>query len=176
MEEIWKNVVGYEGLYEVSSFGRVRRCSSANRLHTDGILRPTLRAGYLKVRLSKEGKLKDKNIHRMVAESFIPNPSNCKYVNHIDECKTNNYVSNLEWCDASYNTNYGTCIDRRIETRKSNNKTSKPIRLTNVLSGEQHLYRNMTECACAHGTSRVQLRRYLRRDKLLFNLYKIEEV
>ena len=114
MEEIWKDVVGYEGLYEVSNLGRVRR---------DGkILKPTkIKNGYLYVGLHKNGIQKTVRVHRLVASAFIPNPQNLPCVNHKDEDKTNNAVDNLEWCTSQYNANYGTRNERVAE------KLSKPI-------------------------------------------------
>lgn len=124
MEEIWKDVVGYEGLYEVSSLGQVR---SLCYLHTGQtkVLKPAkYRRGYLRVVLCKNGKRKPSLVHRLVAEAFIPNPSNLPQVNHKDEVKTNNLVfldengivvpekSNLEWCDCHYNNNFGTRNER----------------------------------------------------------------
>lgn len=68
--------------------------------------------GYLKVILCKDGKTKQLLVHRLVANAFIPNPLNLPFINHKDEDKTNNAVSNLEWCSQQYNTNYGTCPKR----------------------------------------------------------------
>lgn len=114
IEEEFKAVKGYEGLYEVSNLGRVRSlkygkgrvlCGSNNG------------AGYLQVVLSKNSKRKDCAVHRLVAEAFIPNPDGLPQINHIDEDKTNNCVWNLEWCDVKYNINYGTGIERSAEKR-----------------------------------------------------------
>ena len=120
MEE-WKSIPGYEGLYEVSSYGRVRsldRYDSRNCLRSGCILKQKNNGnGYLICSLSKNGIVKNKYIHRLVAEAFIPNPSNIKDVNHKDEDKTNNIVDNLEWCDHKYNCNYGTKIEREIRTK-----------------------------------------------------------
>lgn len=116
-KEYWKPVVEYEGLYMVSNWGRVK---SMNYNHSgkERILKPgTNDRGYLYVELWKNNKRKRYRIHRLVAQAFIPNPDNLPMINHKDECKTNNIVSNLEWCDAQYNNTYGT----RIE------KCSKPI-------------------------------------------------
>src|SRR5699024_2872589 len=68
--------------------------------------------GYFHLALHKDGIKKNKLIHRLVAEAFIPNPNNFLEVNHLDENKTNNELTNLEWCDTRYNTNYGTRTDR----------------------------------------------------------------
>lgn len=127
MEEIWKPVVGYEGLYEVSNFGRVRSVDHYVHHYRGGlkvvrgrILKPSFSGtGYLQVRLG--AKSNNHLVHRLVAEAFIPNPDNLPQVNHKDEDKTNNCVENLEWCSAKYNSNYG---DR---TRKTSVAKYKPI-------------------------------------------------
>ena len=123
MQEIWKktNVSDY---YEVSNFGRVRslpRLARNNRgeyLTKGGILKGTINGdGYQKVSLSVNGKLITKSVHRLVAEAFIPNPNNLPIINHKDENKTNNSVSNLEWCTNEYNVNYGTRNQRLSASR-----------------------------------------------------------
>lgn len=123
-EEIWKPVVGYEGLYEVSSYGRVRsldRYDSKNRFWKGRILKLSDDGrGYLDVQLCSNGKVKHHLVHRMVAQAFIPNPDNLPQVNHRDEDKTNNRVENLEMCDAKYNINYGTGLTRAINTKLRN--------------------------------------------------------
>ena len=128
--ETWKPVVGYEGLYEVSDLGRVRsldrdipmvRGKQRYTLHTKGqiIVPHERRHGYLAVCLygkeSKNGRFRQISVHRMVAEAFLPNPSGHKEVNHLDENKQNNALSNLEWCDRKHNVNYGTTQKRRSE-------------------------------------------------------------
>lgn len=101
--EIWKPVIGYEGFYEVSNLGNVKNSKTQRilRLLNNG-------CGYYRVGLYKEGKFKLFLVHRLVAFAFIPNPDNLPFINHKDECTQNNHVSNLEWCTASYNVNYGT--------------------------------------------------------------------
>lgn len=106
MEEIWKDIAWYEGFYQISSYGRVK---SLNYKHTgkEKILRPgKSKRGYLFVILYKEGKGKLVLIHRLVAQSFIPNQENLPQINHKDEIKTNNCVENLEWCTCQYNIDY----------------------------------------------------------------------
>lgn len=111
MEE-WKDIEGYEGLYQVNNTGKVISLNY-NRTGEVRELKPMVdRYGYLYVNLSKNGKYKSKKIHRLVAEAFIPNPNNLPEVNHKDECKTNNCVENLEFCSAVYNSNYGTRNER----------------------------------------------------------------
>ena len=124
MIEEWRKIVGYEGLYEVSSLGRVRsldRYDSINRFRKGRILKSgTDTGGYLFVQLSSNGNEKNHSVHRLVAEAFIPNPDNLPQVNHIDEDKSNNCVDNLEWCDREYNINYGTIKDRIRNTNLKN--------------------------------------------------------
>lgn len=102
-EERWRHLVSARGRYLVSSTGRVY--SLLSHIY----LKPVLTdRGYLSVYISYEpGFKKNCKVHRLVAESFLPNPNNYSQINHIDEDKTNNNLSNLEWCDAKYNTNYG---------------------------------------------------------------------
>lgn len=122
MEEIWKDVVGYEGLYQVSNLGRVRSLWH-DVWHKGKILKPSFdgKKNYLFVGLHKNGKTTQRNIHRLVAETFIPNPNNFPCVNHINEIKTDNRACNLEWCTVEYNSNYGNAKKNMIESRRKNN-------------------------------------------------------
>lgn len=121
MNEEWRPIPGYEGLYEVSSFGRVRSLDryvksgyGSYRLHKGKVLNPVKdKYGYLAVNLQAGNRC---NIHRLVAQAFIPNSDNLPQVNHKDENKSNNRVDNLEWCDRKYNCNYGTRNIRIGET------------------------------------------------------------
>lgn len=123
MEE-WRSIPSYEGIYEVSSWGRVRSLDRIAHRTWNGIdnskpvkgkvLVPKMGAnGYFFVMLYKEGKYKIERIHRLVAKVFLPNPNNLPCVNHKDETRTNNHVENLEWCTQKYNLNYGTFPERR---------------------------------------------------------------
>lgn len=118
--EIWKNIENYEGLYQVSNLGKVK---SLDRIINDIKGKTYLlkgkeikfsqnNSGYVLVVLSKNKKSKTYLVHRLVAETFIPNPNNLPQVNHKNEIKSDNRVENLEWCSAKYNINYGTCIER----------------------------------------------------------------
>ncbi len=173
MEEIWKDVIGFESYYEVSSFGRVRRKRSYNRLHTDGILRHRLRRGYLAVELCVNSKQYSCSVHRLVAEAFISNPLNLPCINHKDENKLNNKVDNLEWCTYKYNTNYGDCIRRRALSRKLNGKTCIPVQVLDINGNYIAEFRNIAECASFYKTSTTQIRRCINRNKLLKGIYKI---
>lgn len=110
--EIWKSLdfLGYPD-YEVSNMGRVK--SLPRNSTKGGILKPqTYSKGYLRIGLSKNGKVKHFLVHRLVCFAFIPNPQNYPIINHKDENPSNNHVDNLEWCNHSYNMNYGTCKER----------------------------------------------------------------
>ena len=142
MKEIWKDKKDYEGIYQVSNCGRVK---SLNYNHTgkEKILKTgTYKSGYLYVVLYKNNKRKHFSIHRLVAEAFLEIPEELKQyigtaylqVNHKDENKQNNNVSNLEWCTAQYNNTYGTRIERVAE-KNTNGKLSKPV-LQYTLDGE----------------------------------------
>ena len=129
--EIWKPIKGYEGIYKVSNKGRIlaerhflTRKNGIKQFCKEQIVQPSskINSGYYIVNLIKENdKQRHFLIHRLVALAFIPNPSNLPEVNHRDEDKRNNDVTNLEWCTKEYNSIYGTCQERRIQTRLRNN-------------------------------------------------------
>lgn len=103
--EEWIPIANYEGLYEVSSLGRVKSLRNG----IERILKlQTNTFGYLFVILCNRGNRKTITVHSLVAQAFIPNPHHYKEINHINEDKTDNRVENLEWCDRKYNINYGT--------------------------------------------------------------------
>ena len=114
MEE-WKNVIGYEGLYEVSNIGNVRNVRRNTLLKLS-----KTNYGYIQVYLYKNGIRTGLKVHRLVAQAFIPNPDNLPQINHLDEDKTNNRVDNLEWCSHKYNVNYGHRTENAIDTRVKN--------------------------------------------------------
>lgn len=133
-KEIWKDVVGYEGLYQVSNLGRVRSmermCVSklgSNRTVPPHNLKPSSGRGYLYYNLNKDGICKRVLAHRIVASAFIPNPFGYKTVNHKDEHKTNNEASNLEWCSHKYNNDYGQRKKKVSETCFKNRKNCRII-------------------------------------------------
>ena len=103
MEEIWKDVVGYEGLYQVSNMGNVKSLNWRGLGVEKNLYLKKHNKGYLKVELASDGKRKSYTVHMLVAIAFIPNPLCYSQINHIDENKANNCVSNLEWCTPSEN-------------------------------------------------------------------------
>lgn len=113
MNVIWKPVVGFEGLYEVSNTGQIKSIAHKNPYIMIGGYD---QSGYKMVILRKNKKAYTKRIHRLVAEAFLPNLSNLREINHKDENKENNNVSNLEWCTREYNVKYGTRTDKTRKT------------------------------------------------------------
>ena len=108
-----RDIPGYESLYAVTSCGKVYSYRAKK------FLKPRLtKKGYCRVLLYKDGKGKDFYIHRLVSEAYLDNPENLSQVNHKDEDKSNNSVQNLEYCDAAYNTNYGTGKERSAKSRQ----------------------------------------------------------
>ena len=127
MEEIWKQIEGYEGRYEISSLGRVKSFVVEKEI---GRLLSNIKThlGYRTVRLyDGKGNSEWFPVHRLVAQAFIENPMNYPEVNHKDEVKDNNCVGNLEWCDRKYNVNYGTRIQRLSNSQINNELLSKKI-------------------------------------------------
>lgn len=129
--EVWKDISGYEGYYQISNFGQIRSVPRyithktkgggfVNQYFKGKILKPTTtRNGYKMIVLSKDGKFKYQTIHRLVATAFIPNPENKPTVNHKDGDKSNNHVDNLEWCTSSENNSHAY----RIGLKKGRGKT-----------------------------------------------------
>ena len=107
-----KDIKGYEGLYAITSCGKVWSYRRGR------FLKSTFdSSGYLQVSLHKNGKRTCYKVHRLVAKAYLPNPENKPQINHKDENKTHNYINNLEWCDSTYNNNYGTRNERAGRTR-----------------------------------------------------------
>ena len=114
MSEEWRDVVGYEGLYQVSNQGRVK----SFKWNKERFLKPSMdKDGYLLVTLCAGGKRKTLKVHRLVCEAFHENPDNKPQVNHINEDKTDNRACNLEWCTCKQNVNHGS----------RNERVSKPV-------------------------------------------------
>lgn len=120
MSEIWKDIKGFEGLYQISNGGRIKSLRKSTKHFNQPFhyLSPTVsNTGYYQVTLYKTPKSKKKFlVHRLVATHFLPNPENYPCVNHKDENKLNNNIENLEWCTYQYNNAYGTARIRATET------------------------------------------------------------
>lgn len=130
-EVIWKPIEGFEGLYEVSSEGKVRSLNYRGIKGRIEELSPMDSGqGYLRVELCKEGKRYRCRIHRLVASAFLGNPEDFTDVNHLDEDKYNNRLNNLEWCTRKHNINHGTAIKRRAKLR------SKAVEAIDPITGE----------------------------------------
>ena len=122
-EEVWKDIPHYEGRYLISNQGRV--FSLLTKKHLSVQQRDD---GYLTIKLSNaNGKRKHESIHRLVALAFIDNPNHYPEVNHKNEIKTDNRVENLEWCDHSYNINYGSRIERVSKKLTNYEQVSKEV-------------------------------------------------
>ncbi len=117
MEEIWKDIIGYEDLYKISNKGRV--LSNYKKRILNNSLNNT---NYIQTVLYKEGKCKNYLVHRLVGEHFISNIDNKPYINHIDGNKINNIVSNLEWCTPKEN------VDHAILNKLVDNTNNKNVR------------------------------------------------
>ncbi len=117
MQEEWKQIKGYEGLYEVSNLGRIRNAAGH-------IMKPQDETGgYFAIGLTKNKKFSRHRIHRLVAEAFVPNPDSLPIVNHKDEDRKNNRADNLEWCTSQYNNSYGHARERWHDTVYRKNAT-----------------------------------------------------
>lgn len=165
MLEIWKPIKGYEN-YMVSSLGNVKSLNY-NRTEKEQILKPGKdKTGYLFVWLCKEGIRKKCLVHRLVAETFIDNPNNLPCVNHKDENKQNNCLSNLEFCSYKYNSNYGTRNERTSKSMTNNPKRSTPIKCLDLETNKETIYPSINEAARQlNGSSSTAI---------YYNIYKSE--
>lgn len=133
MKEIWKDIKGYKGIYQVSNLGNVKSLprKTNNQYYKGSYLKQYIYKGYLKLQLTKHSKSKWFLVHRLVAQAFIPNPENKPQVNHIDGNKLNNSINNLEWVTNSENQIHSYRILKNIPSMKnhfgSNHVAAKAI-------------------------------------------------
>lgn len=173
-EIIWKDVVGYEGLYEVSNTGLVR--TNAQKItftKHHGIRRwkqrvlknKTPNGRDVRVSLWKDGKSKDFLVHRLVADAFIPRIEGKPSINHIDGNPKNNHVSNLEWCDHHENNNHA--FDNDLMS------TNKKVILVDLQTGESTLFRSMAMASLFLGHKKSYLSRELKKGRSEIKGYEI---
>lgn len=111
--EIWKDIKDYEGLYQASNLGKIKRITTNRLLKCSSTPR-----GYLYLSLSKNGVWKNYRVNRLIAQTFIPNPENKPTVNHINGIKTDNMVENLEWNTIGENVRHAIKNGLQIKTKK----------------------------------------------------------
>lgn len=166
-EEIWKDIEGYEGLYQISNLGNVRSVQhivtisdpKRNRTYTKTFPEQFRKTcydpkGYVQINLKKGKVNKRYRVHRLVALAFIPNPSNLPQVNHKDEDKSNNRVDNLEWCTNEYNSKYGTRLER-ISDKLTGKSTHNSISIT--IDGVE--YESISKASQALGISTYKIKK-----------------
>lgn len=136
MNEIWKDIPGYAGRYQASTLGRIRstdknviKRSGVSGFYKGKILKSFMSTGgYLYITIAEEpGKFRPRRLHRVIAETFIPNPLNLPQINHINEDKTDNRAENLEWCTGSYNSNYGHRAEKFALSMQNKPSLSKEV-------------------------------------------------
>jgi hypothetical protein len=165
MQEIWKDITGYEGLYKVSSYGRIKSLIDHYGNERVLILKNIVNdRGYLRVNLYKLGKIKTLKVHRIVAIEFIPNPDKKKQVNHIDGIKINNYISNLEWNTGHENIKHSWKIGLRkplvfTDLHRQRIGIAKSKQVINYLNGE--VYESIRQASLAYSISAPYLSRML---------------
>lgn len=140
MDEIWVDIKNYEGLYKISNFGRVMSmpktwvcCKKTTRTKSETIVSVCTNTLYHNLRLHKKGeKSRFKNLHRLLAEHFIPNPNNKREVNHINGNKHDNRLENLEWVTSSENRKHAFDTGLKVSPKSKNHHAAKPIMIINT--------------------------------------------
>lgn len=172
--EKWKDVVEYEGLYQVSNTGLIRtNANKATYTEHHGIRHwkqrilkdKTPYGREVRVTLWKEGKSKDYLVHRLIAEAFIPKVEGKNSINHIDGNPKNNHVSNLEWCDHEENNNHA--FDNDLMS------TNKKVVLVNSTTGETHLFRSYAKASNFLGHNHGYLSRELKKGRSKIKGYEV---
>lgn len=173
----WKDIPGYEGLYQASTDGRIKSLARFNpnsgragmfyrqrelKTHID-------HNGYLQVRLCKNGKYKTFKVHRLIALTYIPNANNLPSINHKDENKLNNHIDNLEWCTIKYNNNYNN-----RQTRISKKREKKILQIDPIKDQIIRIFNSITEAENITGYHKVHIINCCKCRKLLYKGFKWE--
>lgn len=160
--EIWKDIVGYEGLYQVSSLGRIKSLNWKR----ETILKEAINQwGHKRICLSKNNKRMNFFVHRLVAEAFVSNPKRLPCINHIDGEPTNNHVLNLEWCDQKHNVNHA--YDNDLTT------CNKKITLLNLDTKETIHFRSKKQASIFLGKYPTYLTYHLSKGKKFLCGYEV---
>lgn len=171
MIELWKDIEGYENLYQVSNLGRVRSLdrlvnnNGSIELRKGKILKGGMsgrNVNYYYVGLSKEGKVSNKYIHRLVAESFIENPENKPTVDHINRDTSNNTIDNLRW--ATYKEQTANSNTKNIQNRK---------KITIEYRGSVITFTSQTECAKHFNVGKNRINELVRGKRMDYNGIKL---
>jgi hypothetical protein len=151
--EIYKDIVGYEGIYQVSNLGNVKRINKKNLNY----LKPFYSNGYYRIGLSQNNVCKKYFIHRLVAQSFIDNPNNLQQVNHINGIKIDNRIENLEWCTPKDNIIHS--YKTGLQTQKKGDDSKQSKKIIDIATGE--IYNSSLPLSKKIGVSRSTLRKWL---------------
>lgn len=174
MAEIWKNVNGYEGIYEVSDFGRIRTAKNKTTnslLHGERVWKQrvlkqkTDQNGYKRVSLWKNKREKTFLVHRLVAKSFIPLVDNKDCVNHLDGNPSNNYLTNLEWCDHTENLSHAY--------RNRLNQAPDPTVLVNTITSEAFYFMSKAKASEYLGRNKGYVSRMIQKGETTIDEYEI---
>ena len=160
--EFWMDIPGYEGLYQASTYGRVKSVKRFRKGKNNSVIycpekilsiKKNLRYDHITLNSGKHGASKTISLHKIIAHTFIPNFNNYPYINHRDENPKNNRIENLEYCTPKYNQSYGTCRQRQQQTYSQNEKEGKhkhkttPIQGTNIDTGETVQFKSIADAA-----------------------------
>jgi len=167
MEEVWRDIEGYEGLYQVSNLGRVK---SLHGLSERIMKNRNVSGGYQALLLTKNKISKNFLVHRLVAQAFIPNLEGKPEVNHINEDKTNNRVDNLEWMTHIENSMFGTRNERSSANRFGNPKTGRQVR-AKFLNGEERIYGTIREAGRQLGLPNTSIGNRCKDKKIFRGIY-----
>lgn len=172
MQEIWKDIQGWEGIYQVSNLGKIKslKRQTKNQFGKEDAIRKLdkTKNGYLLVMLRDGCKNKNVAVHRLVAQAFLANPHNYPVINHIDGVKTNNVLENLEWCTYSYNSKHNYKIG--LQKGKTNNKGKfgelatfkRPVVQMDLNGNVLAKYITLTEACKATGADRSHMAKVCR--------------